>query len=48
MSPEYKEAKRNFDRLFSQLRDFNALYSKKFARELRAERDRRRDTSRRG
>lgn len=40
-SPAYRAAKARFDRAFARLRAFNATFTKKFARELRAERSRR-------
>jgi len=42
LSLEYREAKANYDRAFARLRAFNEVYVKSFAKELKAERDKRR------
>jgi hypothetical protein len=41
-SPEFIATKRAFDHAFSKLRQFNSVFTKKFANELREERQRRR------
>lgn len=41
-TPEFKLAKREFDAVFADLRRFNAMFVKIFAKELRAERRARR------
>lgn len=41
-SPAFKTASQNFDRAFGALRKFNGTYTKRFADELRHERDARR------
>lgn len=41
LSPEYRAAKARTDKAFARLRAFNAVYVKKFAKELRAERAKR-------
>ena len=38
-TPEYRAAKARFQKAFARLRAFNAVYVKRFAKELRAERD---------
>jgi hypothetical protein len=38
-SPEWQAAKLAYDRAFAALRTFNGVYTRRFARELRAERD---------
>ena len=38
LSPEYRAAKAHTDKAFARLRAFNAVYVKRFAKELRAER----------
>lgn len=40
--PEYQALKRSFDIAFAALRNFNAMYTKKYKRELAAERAARR------
>lgn len=45
LSPEYKRDKANYDLAFSKLRKFNTTYTKHFAKELAAERDKRRARS---
>ena len=40
--PEYKEAKRTFDKSFAELRNFNAWFTKIFKKEYMAERRNRR------
>lgn len=37
-TPQFRAAKKRFDVAFAALRKFNAVYVKKFAKELRAER----------
>lgn len=39
-SPEFKTAKGTYDTAFQRLRNFNSQYTKQFAPELKAERDR--------
>jgi hypothetical protein len=41
LSPEYRAAKARTDKAFARLRAFNAVYVKRFAKELRAERSKR-------
>lgn len=41
LSPEYRAAKARTDKAFARLRAFNAVYVKRFAKELRAERAKR-------
>jgi len=41
-TPEYKTAKANFDRSFAALRDHNAFMTKNFKKEMKADRDARR------
>jgi hypothetical protein len=41
LSPEYRAAKARTDKAFARLRAFNAVYVKRFAKELRAERTKR-------
>jgi len=41
MSPEYRSAKARTDKAFARLRTFNAVFTKRFAKELRAERAKR-------
>lgn len=41
-TPEWKKAKQEFDAAFADLRKFNAMFAKIFAKELRAERNTRR------
>ena len=41
LSPEYRAAKARTDKAFARLRAFNAVYVKRFAKELRAERSQR-------
>jgi hypothetical protein len=38
-TPEWKAAKLRFDRAFAALRDFNVVFTKQYATELRAERN---------
>ena len=38
-TPEYRAAKARSDKAFQRLRDFNGVFTKRFAKELRAERD---------
>jgi phage host-nuclease inhibitor protein Gam len=42
ISPEYQAAKKALDATFKKLRDFNKVYCKRFAKELKAERDKKR------
>lgn len=37
-TPEYRAAKTRFQKAFTRLREFNAVFTKRFAKELRAER----------
>lgn len=46
-TPEYQAAKRKADQLFAELRAFNGVYVKKFAKEMREER-RKRDARQQG
>jgi hypothetical protein len=39
LSPEYRAAKARTDKAFARLRAFNGVFVKRFAKELRAERD---------
>jgi hypothetical protein len=40
-TPEYRAAKTRFQKAFARLREFNAVFTKRFAKELRAERSQR-------
>jgi hypothetical protein len=40
-TPEFQAANARFQRAFARLRAFNTIYVKRFAKELRAERDKR-------
>lgn len=42
LSQEYRDAKNAYDQVFARLRKFNEVYTKRFSKELLAERDKRR------